>query len=261
MVSCTAFVALSPSAHAAGSIGVYLSKPQSQTTTYSETVVETFESLSTGQRTTNYASAIGTYNFSSSIPVSVQADNQFGMGTGQYIALGAQSSSSAPFSVTFATAQSYFGFSWSAGDSSNGLTFYNGSTNLGRFSTALITSMLSQSQVSAVDGTTYNSADYKGKPGSVTSIIDSNRQNSAEPYAFLNFIGSGGMMFDRVVFDNSGSTSSGFESDNHTIRTSAPTVDQKSVFVGGVGAPEPGAFALALPFLPLLGVKALRRRK
>ena len=258
-----------PHAHAAPSLAIYLSKPQSQTTIYDLTTVETFESLATGNRTTDFSSAIGTYTLSASNPFNIQADNQYGAGTGQYMAIGAQSGTTTPITLTFAAPQAYFGFSWNAGDNSNGLTFYNGATSLGRFSTATLTTLLSRPTVTAIDGTNYASSEYYGKSG--TGATKTARTNNGEPYAFLNFIATG-ETFDRVVFDNSNSKGSGFESDNHTIRTDAPpTLDQKSVFAASLtngtttiatAAPEPAALVYLLPFIPFTGaVGALRRRK
>jgi hypothetical protein len=233
------------------SLSVYLSRPQSQTTVFTGTVTETFESLATGNRTTNFSSSIGTYQLGASNPFNIQNDNQYGSGTGRYMAFGAQSGTSAPITLLFSAPQAYFGFSWNAGDQWNGMTFYSGATMIGRFSTATLTSLLSQPTVRAIDNTIYNSSEYYGKPNNTT-------QNASEPYAFVNFIATGGT-FTRIVFDNSGQTGTGFESDNHTIRAASPTPDSSFVYVTAVAtAPEPvSASLLLLGSVPLL---ALRRR-
>jgi len=224
-------------------LAVYLSKPASQTTLFNNTSTETFESLPTGNRTTNFSSAIGTYQLSVTNPFNIQADNLFGAGTGQYMAFGDQTGTSTPITLLFNTPQQYFGFSWSAGDAFNGLTFFNGSTRIGRFSMATSISELAVPTVTALDHTVYNASQYFGQP--------STGLNGGQPYAFVNFIASGGS-FDKIIFDNSGQTDTGFESDNHTIRASAPAPDASFVFVTRVGASEPISGRLVLlGLLPL----------
>lgn len=244
----------------AQTIDIYLSAPASQQTIYGSTTTETFDTpgtgpdtLALGNRTTDFHSIIGTYQLSPSNPFNIQADNQYGTGTGNYMAIGAQSGTSAPFTLQLNSPQKYFGFSWNAGDNNNGLTFYNGSTQLVRFSSQTIQTLLSAPTVTALDGTVYFSSQYKGKP-------PSGAQNSTENYAFLNFVVTSGT-FDRIVFDNSGLTSSGFESDNHTITAISVVPNPKFVYAGSfttppgqVGTtPEPGALPLMLCAVGVLG--------
>lgn len=249
-----AFVTLAacftPSAATASGFDVYLSAPGSQSTIFTDTLTETFSGFTPGIYTSNLTSSIGTYQLSSTNKLAVVANNIYGTGTGNYVALGAQSGSSAPVTLQLSGAHSYFGFSWNAGDVNNEISFYNGSTLVGRYSTATITNILKKSTVTALNGSTYNSSDYYGQP--------STHLNSSEPYAFINFIDSTGT-FDKVVFGNSGTTGTGFESDNHTIRTTAPSAVSSFVFVGSV-TPEPGSVGLCIG-LGLSSCLFLKRRR
>lgn len=230
---------LAGSARAQTTISTYLSAPQSQTSIYSSIVTETFNGLSLGNRTSDYSGfgGAGTYGLSAGNPFTVVADDDFGIGTGNYITLGFPAGTTAPFTLSFATDQDYFGLSWSAVDANNGLSFYKDSTFIARFSGSQITSLLANPTLNQVGGGTYSSSQYFGKPVS--------GQNATEAYAFVNFFTSGGT-FNKVVFDNSNEPlASGFESDNHTIRTVPGTApDNSFVLVGSVTAPEPSSLLL-----------------
>jgi len=225
-----------PSAATASGFDVFLSAPASQSTIFTNTITETFSGFTPGVYTSNLVASVGTYQLSSSTKLAVVANNQYGANTGNYVALGAQSSSSAPVTLQLATGNSYFGFSWNAGDVNNELSFYNGSQLVGYYSTATVTGLLKNPTVTALDGTTYTSSQYYGQPGT--------RLNSGEPYAFINFIDNAGT-FDKVVFGNSRTSATGFESDNHTIRPTAPSAANSFVFVGSA-TPEPGSVGLMI---------------
>ena len=249
-------------ANAADLINIYLSAPNSTTSVFTDTTVETFDTLvgsgnpvPTGNYSSDYASVIGTYQLTSTSQFNVLTDDQYGTGTGQYISLGAQSGTSGPVSLLFNSQQSYFGFSWNAGDANNGLSFYRGSEFLGHYSTATILATLASPTVTAIGGVTqYTSSLYKGKPGS------NGNTNGNEPYAFINIIDTNGA-FDRVVFDNNNTTGTGYETDNHTIRTVAPTADHTFVAVGSAAIPEAGTVTLIGLGLSAMGILATRRRK
>ncbi len=219
---------------------VYISAPADVTSSFSNITTSTFDSQATGNYSSLAVSGFGTYQTTGSNKFAVVADNQYGSGTGNYFAIGAQSGTSGPVTLTFNSPQSYFGFAWNAGDANNGITFYNGTTSLGRFSTASLLTLLGQSTVTAIDGSVYQTANYFGKPG--TGAAQNNRQDSSEPFGFLNFISQG--TFTSVVFDNSNTTGTGFESDNHTIRATAPTASGTFVYVGQTNVPEPTSIGL-----------------
>ena len=236
----------------ASGFDVYLSAPASTATIYTNTITETFEEFTPGTYTTPLVgpTGFGTYELSSTNKLAIVADNQYGAGTGNYAALGAESGSSAPVTLKLASPQSYFGFSWNAGDANNTLSFYNGSTLVAYYSTATVTSLLKNTTVTALNGQTYQSSSYYGQPVS--------HQDSNEPFAFINFFDNSGT-FDSIVFGNSNSTGTGFESDNHTIRAAAPAPDTSFVYVGSA-VPEPSSVALFCG-LGVAGGVAVRRRK
>ena len=222
-------------AFGSGNITAYLSAPKSQASLYTSVTVETFTSFAVGTYTSPLVATIGTYQLSATSKLAVRADDQYSAGTGNYVALGAETGTSAPVTLQLAASQSYFGISWNAGDSNNELTFYNGSALVGYYSTAKLTSLLANPTLTTVDGHTYQSSAYKGQPTTGANV--------AEPYAFINFIYSGGT-FNKIVFGNSNSASTGFESDNHTIRTTAPIPDGGFVYAGIATVPEPGSVGL-----------------
>jgi hypothetical protein len=232
-------------------IDVYLSAPKSQATVFTNTLTETFEGFTAGIHTTSMVATIGTYQLSTTTKLAVLADDQYGTGTGQYVSLGAQSGTSAPVTLQLSSAQSYFGFSWNAGDANNEISFYNSGQRVGYYATSQVIGLLSHTTVTTLDGQTYQSSAYYGKP--TTGV------NSGEPYAFLNFIYTGGA-FDKIVFSNSNSIGTGFESDNHTIRTVAPTAPGSFVHAGNASTPEPGTLTL-LSGLGLSGGIFLKRRR
>ncbi|MBC7807565.1 MAG: hypothetical protein H7145_15620 [Akkermansiaceae bacterium] len=224
-------------------INAYLSAPDAQfaPSGFTGTTVETFNSLATGNRVTDYiVPNFGTYSLNSTRRLAVLQDNQYGNGTENYVSLGAQSGSSSPVTLTFLTPVRYFAFAYQAGDNNNGITFFNGNDMIGRFSTASILSLLGNrvtGSVQAVNGTIYQSSAFFGKPTTTNT-------NAGEPYSFVNFFSPDGA-FTRVVFDNSNTAGTGFETDNHTISATSQTPQGDFVLVGGV-AVVPEASTLTL---------------
>jgi uncharacterized protein (TIGR03382 family) len=260
------FAALTALPGMAGSISLYISQPGQQTSSVTGTTVTTFDSLAPGNVTAPYVSPIGTYNASSTSPFNVQAANQYGGAINgatmtSYFTIGAQSGTSAPVSVRLNQDADYFGFWWSAGDANNGISLYNGSTMLAHFTTQMLITLLNggAGQVTATDGATYNASSYYGNPNT--------GQNGGQPYAFVDIVATG-LTFDTIVFDNSGSVGTGFESDNHTITSAPVTLSGDHVFAGNLNAttPEPAPFMLMAGGLVLIaagrrrGLAALPRR-
>lgn len=154
--------------------------------------------------------------------------------------------------LTLNKPSSYFGLWWSAGDLYNTLSFYSGDKLIASFNTKTLLDMLPSS--------------YFGNP---TAKFDGKDGN--EPFAFLNVFASVGVTWDKIVFDNPGS--SGFESDNWTVRSQAwGTLPGESGSMPGikfavvngtkialVAAPEPAHVVASLTGLAL--VLAIARKK
>jgi hypothetical protein len=253
------FLFLGTQLASAAQLDLYISAPDVQTTfiTSGATTV-TFNSLSTGNRTTDYSSAIGTYDLSGSRPFNIQAANQFGGANGsRYMAFGAQSGSSGPIPLQLSTPRTYFGFWLSAVDQYAGISFYSGSIFLGRFSSSVLATALSPvaGTVTSINGTVYNNSDYYGNPN--------NNQNTGEIYTYVHVVAQGTATFDRLVFDNSGTIATGFETDNHTVYTGNLVIPGTEVLIGTMtDAAEPGTMGCALiAFSLLLGARGRWKRR
>jgi hypothetical protein len=263
-IALAALPALLPLPVECATIAVYISAPTTQTTFVSGASTETFNSLTNGLRTTNYTSPLvggdnATYQLTTTSAFMIQNADQYGGASGsKYMTFGAQSNTSGAITVKFNAQYNYFGFWWSAGDANNGVSFYLGTTFLGRFSTADIMTVLSPSTgtVKAINGTVYNNSQYYGNP-------NGSNQNTGEPYAYVSIV-TNGITFDKIIMDNSGTTGTGFESDNHSVYNGQVVVPGTAVVVKSVPpvAPEPGtAVMMALGVgLLLAGRRALRGR-
>ena len=185
-----------------------------QSTVAGATNIVNFNALPTGAF--SGATSIGTYSSGGSI---VAPDSFSGDGS-KYISVGAQSGTTS-YTLTFNSAQTYFGLMWNALDAENSLTIYNGSTALMTFNASTFSSLSSL---------------YKGSPH--------NGSDSGEDFFFLNITGTSGTTFTSVVFSNANG-STGFESDNHTILAST--------------VPEPSTYGMLLAGLSALGFVKLRR--
>jgi hypothetical protein len=121
------------------------------------------------------------------------------------------------------------------------LEFYSGGLQVATFDVNTVTKYLSSA--------------YLGNP----DIGPFQGQDASEYFVYLNFTGTDGTTFDKIVFNNA--TSSGFESDNHSVYDKDITKIPGTV-VGAV--PEPSTVvAGALLLLPfgLHGFRYLRNRK
>ena len=238
------------------SFGIYLSPPTNQSSSIAGVTTETFNSLAVGNRTTAYTSAIGTYQTSASTPLAVLNADQYGGASGsKYVSIGAQSGTSAPVTLNLNGNYNYFGFWSSASDNNAGVSFYSGTTLLVRYSTTTLVSFLTAKNLTALNGSTYKSSAYLGNPN--------NGLNAGEGFAYVNILAAG-ITFDRVMFDNSGVITSGFESDNHSIANGTVIIPTNHVAMQtlvSVSVPEPGTFSMFLFGGVLLGVGvALKRR-
>lgn len=184
-----------------------------QSTVAGATNIVNFNALPTGAF--SGSTSIGTYSTGGSI---VAPDAFSGDGS-KYISVGAQSGTTS-YTLTFNSAQTYFGLLWNALDAENTLTIYNGSTALMTFNASTFSSLSSL---------------YKGSPF--------NGSDSGEDFFFLNIFANGGPAFTSVVFSNTNG-STGFESDNHTILASVP---------------EPSTYGMLFAGLSALGFVKLRR--
>jgi hypothetical protein len=217
-----------------GTLTVYMSPPAAQSSTVSGITTETFDSLSTGVKTSAYSSAIGTYTGSSSNPFAILANNVYGGATDSthtsptnYFAVGSASSSTAPVTVSLTHPAAYFGFWWSAGDASNRVDLYQGTTLYASFSTQDLLNFLNNGvgTVTALNGSTkYNTSAYYGNPN-----LTSGSNDSGEPFVYISFAITGTTV-DTIKFYNTG-TASSFESDNHSYIQSGNTVTIPTTFV------------------------------
>jgi len=218
LLSVAALVILgASSARANGVLLTYAEDPGIQTSSLADTAYISFDNLSAGSNKNLVWSGVGTYDSA----YILNADQYGGAGgTGKYIVQSTSigGSNAVPTTkLTLNTPSAYFGLWWSAGDSANKLSFFNGSTLVASFTTASLVNVLP--------------ASYKGNP--TPAFLG---KDAGEKFAFFNIYGENGATWDSVVFTNTGS--SGFESDNHTTR-----VDAWGQLPGETGAAPGVAFA------------------
>ena len=183
-------------------VSVYISAPRTSTSGFTSTDVETFESLTTGIKTSaftspNYGVTVtgitGAYTGSASKPFYIGPSSDAWSFGSKYFAVGAQSGSTATVTLQLSASVKYFGFGWGAGDNNNRISLYKSGALQGTFSSATIQALLASPTVTAVNGSVYNSSDYLGQPSSPTT-------NSGENYAFVHFVAPSGI--DRLDFFN-----------------------------------------------------------
>ena len=183
--------------NAAGVLITYAENPGVQTSTLSNTSFISFDSAANGKTSNLVWAGVGTYDNAQIINADVWGG---ALGTGKYIVQSTSVGSPNPVpttTLTLDTPSAYFGLWWSAGDNPNRLAFYSGATLIADFTTETL--------VKALPDT------YRGNPTGTFA-----GQNTNEKYAFFNVFGQNGVSWDKIVFTNT--TSSGFESDNHTTR-------------------------------------------
>ena len=192
-----------------------------QASTVAGVTTETFNSFGPGQYS-SLATAVGTLNTAGAQSI-VVADSYGGAGgTGNYFALGAQSSSADAVTLTFSGPESYFGMWWSAADANNAVSLYSGTTLLA----------------------TYNSTSaFAGLPSSYFGNPNSGA-DAGEMFAYVNFNATEGTAITSVVFSNNGTTATGFEADNFSV----------------LNVPEPSTLVLFGTALVIGGVVIGRRQ-
>jgi hypothetical protein len=218
--------------NAQAQVVVTIDAPGVQSSTVPGVTTETFDGFAPGIYT-SLTSTIGTYTSPGEAVVS--ADQYGGAGgTGNYFSIGAQSGQ---LTATLALLgdQGYFGFWFSAGDALNQIQLFENNTLEYTLDTPTLLSFINSQP---------NAAQYFGNPNS--------GQDSGEPFAYVNFFGTNGAVFNKIVFNNT-SIATGFESDNHSIASSAQ-------IVGTPITPEPGAWAMTVTGC-LSGAAFLRRKR
>jgi hypothetical protein len=187
----------------------------------SNITTESFDLSPTGV-IANYVSPIGTYDKADIRP----ADQYGGADNSSYLVVFSPNSTT----LTLNSPQAYFGMWWSAGDGANQLNFYSGANLIGSYTTESLLSSLP--------------AAYYGNPNAPTG------RNTHEPYAYINFFGTNGTTFDRIMIGGSN-----FESDNHSISA----LEQRPTGTA-VSTPEPASL-LGLLVVGGLGAGSIWKRK
>lgn len=242
--------AFSGTLHAQNSLLItYAEEAGSVNSTLSHTHVFDFNDLATGNLKKVAWDKVGAYD-----QLTIKSADVYGgagKGGSNYAVQGAGGFQST--TLSFYQESAYFGMWWSAGDSQNVLSFYNGETLIARFSTETLLAKIATSKEYYGNP---NEGSFKGK-------------NTKEPYAFVNFFGEGDTSWDRIVFTNT--AGSGFESDNHTSRALSwgsykeeQNTPIPGVIVGRASGdtvtviPEPSSLLLIAGFSGLL---TLRRKR
>jgi PEP-CTERM motif len=209
-VGLLGLVLLAPAVSRAG-IALTVNAPGIQESLEPGVITETFDTALTPPGYYNSInSPVGFYTTVKESVAVVLPDAYGGAHQTNYITVGDYAESARQVTLSFSGAQAYFGFYFSAIDATNLVTIYDGATPLIELSATNIVPLL------------LGNPAYYGNPN--------NGENPSEPYVYVNVYGTAGQTFDRVVFRNA--SSSGLESDNHSIR-------------GALSVPEPSSLAAA----------------
>ncbi len=239
----------------AASIIAYVEAPGVEATSVAGATTVNFDGLTRGIFTSALVTTIGTYDAGGGPAYAITgADAYGGAGDkGNYMAIGAQSGSTGPVILTLNTPSNYFGFWWSAGDSQNSVSFYNGAQLLATISTAQLVALIpndGSKTVTTVNGSVYHANQYYNNP---------NGGDASEPFAYVDFIATG-LTFNRVAFSNA-SLGTGFESDNHSVASNVIAPPTSDVMLQNLplSTPEPGTCGLI--GMALCGVALVARKK
>jgi len=205
--------------------------PGVQSTAVPGAVTDDFNSLPQGYQTNvvfNFGSIQGTYD-----QLYIRNPDIYGGANATKYPVAAVSYGTTSYALPLTQAANYLGIYWSAGDPSNLLTFYLGNTQVASYSTATAFALLPSA--------------YYGNPSNGGS-------DSGEPFAYLNFFGTNGTTFDKIVFTVTNNFG-GFESDNHAIAANA-TPTGGTINLNPV--PEPATMLLL--GLGLMGLAGVRRK-
>ncbi len=206
--------------------------------------------------TLNSTAINGTYTGTVST-FSIKANDQYGLG-GQANYLGVPNGGTT--TLTLSTPVGYFGLAWDAVDAGNSITLYDqNNAAIGTFNAATFQQLLPNTagtQITALNGTKYNTTDYFGQPTGTASVAG--RQNTGEQYAYLNFVTDPGTKISKLVLKETGAI---FENDNHSILTTAPVVNGTSNLVFVTSVPEPSTWALLAAAGGLMMLTIGRRRR
>lgn len=215
LFSILMIVLLSGSLQAQEYLRVYTSQPSRMTSdeTGGTLVTEDFSSFNSlpnfnwAPMPNGYVSPVGTY-YQTGGKSYVKNDDQYGAGTGKYMAIQV----GGKVDLVFNNPVRYFGFAWPAGDGKNTITIYRKGQVIGTFTTSDVIKMLpndKHNSITAINGSKYVTSKYYGKPGT--------GQDSGEPFAYLHFVASAGLAFDKVEFTMGAGGE--FENDNHSVLT------------------------------------------
>jgi hypothetical protein len=220
-------VAIGTSVRAEAGLVVSVDAPGVQASTVAGVTTETFNEFSPGNYS-SLSSVLGTLSSVGGGQFTINPADQYGGagGTGNYLAIGAQSNSTAPVMLTLNGPQAYFGIWVSAADQFNQISFYSGNQLVAAYDAPAGLADIAKLP---------DASQYFGNPNS--------GWDASEPFGYLNFSGTNGTTFTSVVLANSGTTATGFESDNLSISGVAPTSIPGTIL--GTAVPEPPTVVLA----------------
>ncbi len=211
-----ALTILPAGAYTSDMVLTYAESPGATNSSLADTSIFTFNGYSNGTHVTNAVwTGVGTYS-----QIYVINANQYGGANGTPYSVESAKSGlggNPTTTLTLNTSVAYFGLWWSAGDPNNFLSFYSGNNLVASFNTTNLFNALPSTYLGNP------TSGYKG-------------QDATEKFAFLNFYGLNGTTFDKIVLSDP-STLSGFESDNHTVRSAAYGQDPNDVGTTLPGVP------------------------